>query len=160
MPEKYFRLALAILTLCALSISSGRAHAATDLKLNPGLNYSSDSDDGPLITGKNMSDGTLTAGKPAYIIFYHRECYNSKRQAKRTVALYEKYKDRVDFIIIDLDSPRSPEQSALVSRHYRRYIPHVTVYDKGGKTVYDRSGEVGNAVMTDLLDGLISGQSG
>ena len=107
-----------------------------------------------------MSDGTLTAGKPAYIIFYHRECYNSKRQAKRTVTLYEKYKNRVDFIIVDLDSPRSPGQSALVSRHYGRYIPHVTVYDKSGKAVYDKSGEVGNAVMTDLLDGLISGQSG
>lgn len=131
--------------------------AASDLKLNPDLNYSSDSNDGPLITGKNMKDGTIKKGTPTYVIFYHRECYNSKRQARRTVELYEKYNGKVDFIVVDLDNPRSSEQSALLSKHYKRYIPHVTIYDKSGKAVYDKSGEVRNSQMSELLDGLIPG---
>ncbi len=40
-----------------------------NLRLNPKLNYSSDSQDGPLITGDHMEDGAR-AGKPNYIIFY------------------------------------------------------------------------------------------
>lgn len=45
------------------------ANAADDLKLNPRLNYSSDSQDGALITGTNMDDG-FVAGQPNYVIFY------------------------------------------------------------------------------------------
>ena len=138
-----------------LSCFSASAYAATDLKLNPDLNYSSDSNDGPLITGKNMRDGTINQGKPAYVIFYHRECYNSKRQARRTVELYQKYHGKVDFIVVDLDSPRSSEQTALLRKHYKNYIPHLTIYDKDGKVVYDKSGEVRNSQMSELLDSLI-----
>ena len=148
----FFLIAIMIITITAFT---GGIYAATELKLNPGLNYSSDSNDGPLITGKNMSDGTINKGKPAYVIFYHRECYNSKRQARRTVELYEKYDGKVDFIVVDLDSPRSSEQTALLRKHYKRYIPHVTIYDKNGKAVYDKSGEVRNSQMSELLDGLI-----
>ncbi|GJM16951.1 MAG: hypothetical protein DHS20C13_22780 [Thermodesulfobacteriota bacterium] len=144
-----------ITIIFAMFAVSTAVFAATDLKLNPNLNYSSDSNDGPLITGKNMSDGTLKQGMPAYVIFYHRECYNSKRQARRTVELYEKYNGKVDFIVVDLDNPRSSEQTALLKKHYKRYIPHVTIYDKKGKPVYDKSGEVRNSQMSELLDGLI-----
>ena len=147
-----FASALFIVTISAFSPG---VLAATDLKLNSNLNCSSDSNDGPLITGKNMSDGTINKGKPAYVIFYHRECYNSKRQARRTVELYEKYKGQVDFIIIDLDSPRSSEKSSLVKIHYKNYIPHVTVFNKEGKAVYDKSGEVRNSQMSEILDGLL-----
>jgi len=42
---------------------------AENLKLNSRLDYSSDSQDGPLITGDHMEDGTA-AGKPNYIIMY------------------------------------------------------------------------------------------
>jgi len=66
----------------AFSFIQTPVNAATNLKLNPNLDYSSDSNDGPLITGDNITDGTIQQGKPAYIIFYHHECYNSKRQAK------------------------------------------------------------------------------
>lgn len=65
--------------------------AGDNLRLNPKLDYSSDSHDGPLITGDNMSAG-FVAGKPAYVIIYGESCYNSKRQARRTVDLYGKYK--------------------------------------------------------------------
>jgi len=155
MSKKLISFSISIVVVITLSTFFTNVFAATDLKLNPDLNYSSDSNDGPLITGKNMKDGTINNGKPAYVIFYHRECYNSKRQARRTVELYEKYNGKVDFIIVDLDNPRSTEQTSLIEKHYKRYIPHVTVYDKDGKVVYDKSGEVRNSQMTELLDGLI-----
>lgn len=131
---------------------TGVSFAATDLKLNPSLDYSSDSNDGPLITGEGLSNGSVRKGTPAYIIFYHRECYNSKRQARRTVELYEKYKGKADFIIVDLDTELSKVQEGLRSRFYRNYIPHVTVIDTGGEVVYDRSGEVGTDVISAILD--------
>ncbi|MGC2321095.1 MAG: hypothetical protein WA463_00560 [Terriglobales bacterium] len=43
--------------------------AADNLKLNSHLDYTSDSQDGPLITGDHMEDGA-SAGKPNYIIIY------------------------------------------------------------------------------------------
>jgi hypothetical protein len=91
------------------------AHAAENLKLNEHLDYTSDSQDGPLITGDRLEDGPVS-GKPAYAIFYGEGCFNSKRQARRTVELYEKYKGRVQFIVVDLDHPRSPAQEELVKK--------------------------------------------
>jgi hypothetical protein len=143
------------LTVFMLSGPAGGSLAATNLKLNPSLDYTSDSNDGPLITGDSLSDGSLRKGTPAYLIFYHRECYNSKRQARRTVELYEKYMGKVDFIIVDLDTDLSKEQEALRSRFYRNYIPHVTVIDPAGEAVYDKSGEVGTDRISLILDGLL-----
>jgi hypothetical protein len=51
------------------TLSPALLHGAENLKLNPRLDYSSDSQDGPLITGDKMEEG-LQAGKPNYVIFY------------------------------------------------------------------------------------------
>ncbi len=99
------------------------SRAADNLKLNQHLDYSSDSQDGPLITGDHLEDGAST-GKPTYLIIYGEGCFNSKRQARRTVELYEKYKDRVRFVVVDMDKPRSAPQEDLVKRFYTGYIPH------------------------------------
>ena len=50
----------------ALPVSAG---AADNLKLNQHLDYSSDSQDGPLITGDNIDKGAVE-GMPNHIIFY------------------------------------------------------------------------------------------
>ena len=136
----------------AFSFLSVPAYAATDLKLNPNLDYTSDSNDGPLITGANMNDATVHEGKPAYIIFYSRECFNSKHQAKRTVELYEKYKGKVDFILIDVDTDITKEQKDLKERFYKYYIPHVVVIDAKGKVVYNKSGEIETEKLSKMLD--------
>jgi hypothetical protein len=125
--------------------------AGENLKLNPKLDYTSDSQDGPLITGDNMDAGA-TSGKPAYVILYGEGCFNSKRQARRTVSLYEKYKGRVQFVVIDLDHALSPAQQQLEKKYYRGYIPHVVVLDRSGTALYNSSGEVDEAVISDLLD--------
>jgi hypothetical protein len=127
------------------------AHAAENLKLNQHLDYTSDSQDGPLITGEHLEDGAVS-GKPAYAIFYGEGCFNSKRQARRTVDLYEKYKGRVQFVVVDLDRPRSPAQEALVKRFYKGSIPHVVVLDRDGKTAYNASGEVDSGEISKLLE--------
>jgi NADP-dependent 3-hydroxy acid dehydrogenase YdfG len=112
-----------------------------NLKLNPKLDYGSDSLDGPLITGDNTQSG-FVAGRPNYVIIYGEGCFNSKRQARRTVELYNKYRDQVHFVVVDLDVPRSPEQQKLVKQFYKGYIPHVVVLNAGGEALYSQSGEV------------------
>ncbi len=42
---------------------------AENLRLNPRLDYSSDSQDGPLITGDRMDEGAVS-GQPNYVIMY------------------------------------------------------------------------------------------
>src|SRR5271157_2250928 len=142
---RLFVVAVMLLTLAAPAI------AGENLKLNPKLDYTSDSQDGPLITGDKMEAGAV-AGKPAYIILYQEGCYNSKRQARRTVALYEKYKGRVQFVVVDLDQPRSPAQQDLVKRFYQGSIPHVVVLNREGKIAYNAPGEVEEVEIPKVLD--------
>jgi hypothetical protein len=137
--------------IAILMIAFIPAFAGDNLRLNSKLDYSSDSQDGPLITGEHMQDG-FAAGKPAYVILYGEGCYNSKRQARRSVSLYEKYKGRVQFVIVDLDRPLSPAQEDLRKKYYKGYIPHVVVLDASGAAVYNSSGEVEEAVVSGLLD--------
>jgi hypothetical protein len=94
----------------------------------------------------------VVSGKPAYVIMYGEGCYNSKRQARRTVDLYEKYKNEVQFVIIDLDHRLSPAQDQLKKKYYTGYIPHVVVLGAAGNPVYNSSGEVDSAVISSLLD--------
>jgi 2'-5' RNA ligase len=142
------RLALSLAFLAGTAFSLG---ASENLRLNPRLDYSSDSLDGPLISGDHM-DEAAAAGKPNYIIFYGEGCFNSKRQARRTVDLYQKYKGRVQFVVIDLDIKRTAQQQELVKSYYRGYIPHVTVLDAAGKPVYNSAGEVEESAISFILD--------
>ena len=127
------------------------AHAAENLKLNQRLDYTSDSQDGPLITGDHLEEAAVP-GKPTYAIFYGEGCFNSKRQARRTVELYEKYKGRVQFVVVDLDRPRPPAQEELVKKFYKGYIPHVVVLNRDGKTAYNASGEVEEGDISKVLE--------
>ncbi len=137
--------------LCALLLTSTASFAADNLKLNPRLDYTSDSQDGPLISGDSMDAGPV-AGKPTHVIMYGEGCYNSKRQARRTVSLYEKYKGRVQFVVIDLDHSLPAAQQQLQKKYYRGYIPHVVVLDASGAAIYNSSGEVDESVIAGLLD--------
>ena len=141
---------LVILILLAASV----LRAADNLRLNSRLDYSSDSQDGPLITGAHLQDGAVS-GRPNYVIIYAEGCFNSKRQARRTVQLYEKYRGRVNFVVVDLDQPRSPAQEEVVKNHYRGYIPHVVILDKSGVAAYDSSGEVEESKVTEIFDRLL-----
>ena len=138
------RIALHLVLL--LTVSSPMLFAIDNLKLNSRLDYTSDSLDGPLITGEDAQSG-FVPGKPNYVIIYGEGCFNSKRQAQRTVELYNKYRAQVHFVVIDLDIQRSPEQQALVKQYYKGYIPHVLVLDPHGQPLYNQSGEVDSKVI-------------
>lgn len=143
---------LSILT--AWLILAGLAFAADDLKINPKLDYTNDSQNGPLISGEHMDAG-FVPGKPAYVITFGEGCFNSKRQARRTVELYEKYRGRVQFVIIDIDRKLSPSQKELKNKYFAGYIPHVVVLDASGNPLHNSSGEVNSAVISDLFEKLL-----
>ena len=134
-----------------LALAAQAAWGMDNLKLNQHLDYSSDSQDGPLITGDHLEDGPI-AGNPAYVIVYQEGCFNSKRQARRTVDLYEKYRGKVQFVVIDLDRKQSPTQAELVRKFFKGRIPHVVVLDREGKPAYNRSGEVDEMSIANILD--------
>ena len=56
--------------LFAAALSAGaNLRAAENLRLNPRLDYSSDSRDGPLIAGDRLEDGAVR-GKPNYVFIF------------------------------------------------------------------------------------------
>ncbi len=61
----------------------------------------------------------------------------------------------MNFVIIDLDTKRSPGQQELVKKYYQGYIPHVTVLDKSGKALYSSPGEVEETRISIVLDALL-----
>ena len=136
--------------LWLLLLSASNLFAIDNLKLNPRLDDDSDSIDGPLITGSDAQSG-FVSGKTNYVIMYGEGCFNSKRQARRTVELYNKYRSQVHFVVIELDVQRSPEQQELVKKYYKGYIPHVVVLNAHGETLYNQSGEVDSGVIEDLF---------
>ncbi len=142
---------------CRVASSS---KAGENLKINPKLDHSSDSIDGPLITGDHMDAGAAQDRDVNYVLMYGEGCYNSEAPSPpRTVALYEKYRGRVNFVIVDLDKPTSSSQSELVKDHYTGSIPHVLVLDKTGKAVYDTAGEVSEAEIGSVLDKALAGNN-
>jgi len=143
-----------VCAVLGLFLALPAAFGGENLRLNPKLDYSSDSYDGPLITGERMEEGAVK-GKPNYVIIYGERCFNSKRQARRTVSLYEKYQGRVHFVIIDLDLKHSREQQKLIDRFYEGYIPHVVVLDGQGKAVYDFPAEIEEDEIAKIFDRLL-----
>ena len=58
-----------ISVLFAALSTAANLMAADNLRLNPRLNYSSDSQDGPLITGDRIEEGAVR-GKPNYVFMF------------------------------------------------------------------------------------------
>ena len=66
--------------------------------------------------------------------------------------LYNKYRGRVQFVVIDLDHKLSPAQQELVKKYFTGSIPHVVVLDRSGNAVYNSAGEVEEGTIEALLD--------
>ena len=62
------RLVTLALVAAGLAVAAN-LRAAENLRLNPRLNYSSDSQDGPLITGDHIEDGAVR-GKPNHVFMF------------------------------------------------------------------------------------------
>ena len=142
------------LTLAAiLLLGQSQLWAAENLNLNPDLNFKKNGWQGPLIMGDQLTDG-LASQRPNYVIFYAGFCYNAKRQTRRTVDLYEAYRDRVRFVTVDLSHRRklSPAQRDLTERYFHGSIPQTVIMDREGKVVFDYTGEAEESTLTGWLD--------
>ena len=68
------------------------------------------------------------------------------------MSLYEKYKGRVNFVVVDIDQKRSADQQKLVQKYFDGYIPHLTILGKKGEVLYDQAGETSEANISAILD--------
>jgi len=116
------------------------ARAASDLKLAPKLSFDDDSSSSFPIQGQNLSEGSIASGEATVIFFGTSNCWNTAREAERLVKLYPQFRNRIRFVIVDLNHV-GPEQEALVSRYYHGYIPTIAAIDSRGNVIYDRAGE-------------------
>jgi len=138
---------LAAMSFCALMllcIAPLPAHAASDLHLAPDLSFTDDSSSNFPIAGNSISDATIATDRATILFFGTAHCWNTNREAERLVALYPKYRDKIDFVIVDVNNP-SPPQQPLITKYYRGFIPTITVIDRKGEVIYNRAGETAGA---------------
>lgn len=129
--------------------------AATNLTLASGLSFTDDSSPNFPIRAQDAADGTIATDRPTLIFIGTSHCWNTAREAERVVSLYPKYKDKVHFVVIDLNDT-SPTQRLLVAKFYRGYIPTVVIFDGKGDLIYDQAGETSMRRGDDAkLDALI-----
>ena len=132
-------LAVALVAAYGLTRATS-ARGATDLHLAPGLSFTDDSSDDFPIRGENLEDAESRPGRATVMFFGASHCWNTNREAERLVALYPKYRDRVRFIIVDVNRP-SAAQRPLMKSYYRGSIPTLVVLAPDGGPIYVRAGE-------------------
>ncbi len=116
------------------------ALAASDLHLAPDLSFTDDSSANFPIAGNSIGDTTLAGDRATIMFFGTAHCWNTNREAERLVALYPKYREQIDFVIVDVNNP-SASQQPLIAKYYRGFIPTITVIDRKGEVIYNRAGE-------------------
>src|ERR1700733_5933002 len=127
------------LMLLAVVSFAASAHAAGDLHLAPDLSFTDDSSSNFPIAG-SLGDAKVAGDRATIMFFGTAHCWNTNREAERLIALYPKYRDRIDFVIVDLDHP-SLAQRILIAKYYRGAIPTITVIARKGDVIYNRAGE-------------------
>jgi hypothetical protein len=137
------RILCAVAALCGV-LAARAVPAAENLALAPGLSFTDDSSDRFPIQGDRLDDAEVGRGHAAIAFFGTAHCWNTNREAERLVALYPRFRDRVHFVVVDVDHP-SDAQRALLAAHYRGYIPTLVVFGADGTIVYERAGETAAA---------------
>jgi hypothetical protein len=139
------RICTIMVVLAALALCAARpAVAASGLMLAPDLSFTDDSSSNFPITGKELADGTISPGRPTVIFYGTSHCWNTNREAERLVTLYPRYRDRFNFIVVDLNAV-APGQRQLVASYYKGYIPTLAIFNRRGELVYDQAGETAAA---------------
>jgi hypothetical protein len=128
-----------IVALCGLLAAQPMA-AAENLRLAAGLSFTDDSSAAFPIQGDRLGEAEFGHGRAALAFFGASHCWNTNREAERLVALYPRFRDRVTFIIVDVEHP-SDAQRALLAAHYHGSIPTVVVFAPNGAVLYAQPGE-------------------
>jgi len=123
------------------------ARGVTDLHLAPGLSFTDDSSDDFLFEVRISKTRSHARERATVMFFGASHCWNTNREAERLVALYPKYRDRVRFIIVDVNRP-SAAQRPLMKSYYRGSIPTLVVLALDGGPVYARAGETARTRAT------------
>ena len=131
---------MVVFVLQMTMLSMPMARAASGLRLAPKLSFDDDSSPNFPIQGQNLTEGSIASGEATVIFFGTSNCWNTAREAERLVKLYPQFRNRIRFVIVDLNRV-GPEQEALVSHYYHGYIPTITAIDSKGNLIYDRAGE-------------------
>jgi hypothetical protein len=116
------------------------AHAAGDLHLAPDLSFTDDSSSNFPIAGNSIGDAKVASDRATIMFFGTAHCWNTNREAERLISLYPKYRNKIDFVIVDLDHA-SAAQQPLIARYYHGAIPTIAVVDSKGNVLYDEAGE-------------------
>jgi hypothetical protein len=133
--------ACALLTAAFSSSALLPGDAAENLKLAPGVSYTSDIGTVFPIAADKMDDVTVEPGRPALIFFGAPGDLNTNRQAKRVVQLYDKHRDNTKFIIVNVDNPSDAGRD-LIRKYYPGYVPAQLLLDKSGTKVWSSVGEI------------------
>lgn len=131
--------AVAVSLAALLSVAPLKTQAASDLTLAPGISFDDDSSSAFPIDGRDLPASAMP-GEATVVFFGTSHCWNTAREAERLVKLYPQYRQRLRFVIVDLDHV-APAQQPLVQRYFRGAIPTIAVIDSSGKVIYDQAGE-------------------
>jgi len=120
-----------VLLFAVAMIMTLPSRAADNLKLNERLDYSSDQPRRP--ADHRRPSRRRRCQRQAELYHYYGEGCSYPNARPATVELYEKYKDRVRFVLWIWIS-RAPERRRLVKRSTRDTFPHVTVLNRDGRS--------------------------
>ena len=94
-------------------------------------------------------------GKPTLIEFYANWCTSCQLMAKDMGELKEKYTDKVNFVMLNVDNSKwLPE----VERYRVDGIPHFVFLNKNAEAIAQTIGEQPKAIMAANLDALVAGE--
>ena len=146
--RRTLRGAAGVVWLLTLAVS---ALAADNLTLAPGLSFTDDSSDNFPVRGDHLADAEVVEGRAAVVFFGASNCWNTAREAERLVTLYPKFRDRVSFIVVDVNHPLLCAGTILI------LIPTLVVFYRSGRVLYARSGETADKRGdTSALEALVS----
>ncbi len=144
-----------MLVLMMTFVGCSMLQGADHLRLNPTLNFRKNGHQGQLIFGDHLEDGAA-AGKVNYIVFFAEFCYNAKRQARRTVELYQQFHNHVHFVIVDFEYGWSAAQNVLVNKYFSGNIPQIVIVDSKGRPVFNYIGEARLATLRAWLNAALT----
>lgn len=99
----------------------------------------------------------LRNGRPTVVDFYAEWCENCKEMAPVLREVEGKYKDRVNFVVINGDSQQSAD---LVDRFRVDGIPHLALLTREGEVKTALIGKVPKQVIEADIDSLLGSKDG
>jgi len=121
-------------------------------------------------------------GRPLLVNFWATWCIPCREEFPDLVEIYEKYKGKIDFIVISLDDPAEINRDvpkflgemratmpayllyttdentviASISEDWEGGLPFTILYDNGGGVAHTKQGKIKPDIVTAKIDGLVN----